>query len=265
MAISELVIEIVEPEDEGTVTWRVIPLERMTAARAMAFEEALVESVSAGGFPTVRFWMWDPSAVTIGRFQDADREVDMDLCQEKGVDVVRRMSGGGTVYHDRDREFVYSVTAPELEFPHDVVRAYAEVLGLVVGGLSILGMNPWVKDDNNVMIGDLKVSGNSQRRSAGVLQVHGTVLWDVDEATMFSLLRARPGMETGKATPSRHHPVTGVKAQCGVSLEETHTSVRKALLLGRVNNDGEWTDDEVARAEHLVRTKYATDDWNLVL
>jgi lipoate-protein ligase A len=265
MAISRPVIEVVEPEDEGTVTWRVIPLERTTAARAMALEEALVESVSGRGPPTVRFWMCEPSAVTLGRFQDATREVDLDLCSELGVDVVRRMSGGGTVYHDRDREFVYSVTAPELEFPHNVVRAYSEVLGLVMGGLSIQGIDPWVKDDNNVMVGDLKVSGASQRRSAGVLQVHGTVLWDVDEGTMFSLLRARPGMEAGKATPSRHHPVTGVKAQCGASLEDTYASVRRALLLGRVHYDGSWTDAEIARADDLVVTKYGTEDWNLVL
>ena len=231
----------------------------------MALEEALVESVSVGGPPTVRFWMWDPSAVTLGRFQDATREVDLDLCREQGVDVVRRMSGGGTVYHDRDREFVYSVTAPELEFPHDVVRVYSEVLGLVMGGLSILGMDTRVKDDNNVMVGDLKVSGASQRRSAGVLQVHGTVLWGVDEGTMFSLLRARPGMEVGKATPSHHHPVTGVNAQCVASLEQTYASIRKALLLGRVNYEGTWTENELARAEDHVRTKYGTDQWNLVL
>ena len=259
------VIEIVDLVDKDAVMWRVLPLETMTAAEAMALEESLLESVSGGGPPTIRFWCWDPTAVTLGRFQDVEQEVDLDLCRELGVDVVRRMSGGGTVYHARDREFVYSVTAPEGELPRDVVGAYSEVLGLVMGGLSMLGLSPRIKDDNNLMLGDLKVSGNSQRRSAGVLQVHGTVLLDVDEVTMFSLLRARPGVGTGKATPSKHHPVTSVRAESDASLEKVHSSIRFALLAGREHHDGTWTDEEKARAEHLVETKYGTDEWNLVL
>jgi lipoate-protein ligase A len=250
----------------GPVDWRVIPLETMTAAWAMALEEALMGTVASGGPPTVRFWRWDPSAVTIGRFQDVEQEVVLHRCQMKGIDVVRRMSGGGTTYHDTDREFVFSVTAPEGQFARDVVGAYTQVLGLVVEALGDLGIDARIKDDNNIMVGDRKVSGNSQRRGSGVLQVHGTVLWDVDEETMFSVLRARPDVDVkGRATPSKHHPVTGLSSLADITYDEAYETLFQKLLKGRTFIVTSWTEEELARAEEMVATKYGTEEWNLVL
>jgi lipoate-protein ligase A len=250
----------------ATVDWRVIPLETMTAAWAMALEEVLMERVAQGGPPTIRFWRWDPSAVTVGRFQEVEDEVVLHRCQMKGIDVVRRMSGGGTVFHDAHREFVFSLTAPEGMYPRDVVGAYTKVLGRIVAALGGLGLETRVKDDNNVMAGERKVSGNSQRRGKGALQVHGTVLWDVDEDTMFSVLRARPGRDAGsRATPSRHHPVAGVHALTGASYDQVYQAVSGALLEGRTYIVTSWTEGELTSARELVASKYGTDGWNLVL
>lgn len=247
--------------------WRFIPLETVSAPWAMALEETLVEGVATGGPPTVRFWRWDPGAVTLGRFQDVEVEVDLDACSLLGLDVVRRMSGGGTVYHDADREFVYSLTVPEHMFDKGVVGAYEAVLEKVLSGLASLGIEAWVKDDNNVMVGDAKVSGNSQRRSRGVLQVHGTVLWDIDEDAMFSVLRARPGSGTdaGRSTPSKHHPVTGLKELTGVSYEDTYEAIRISLLEGCGYVGTSWSEGELTHAEGLVEAKYGTNEWNLLL
>ena len=177
------------------------------------------------------------------------------------------MSGGGTVYHDGQREFVYGITAPEDLYPRDVVGAYEEVLGMVRSGLERLGVETWVKDDNNILSGDLKVSGNSQRRSRGVLQVHGTVLWDVDEEAMFSVLKARPGQAEGggKATPSVHHPVTGLRSLAGVPYEDAYEAVKAALMEGKSYMRTSWSEAELGHAEGLVRDKYGTHEWNYLL
>ena len=253
-------------EASTTTDWRLIPMETVSAAWAMALEEVLIESVASGGRPTIRFWRWDPSAATIGRFQDMDAEVDLEYCHLHGIDVVRRMSGGGAVFHDSDREFVFSITAPEEMFPKGVVEAYSAVLDRVVAGLAGLGLDGWVKDDNNLMVGDRKVSGNSQRRSRGVLQVHGTVLVDTDEATMFSVLKARAGQPVeGRATPSKHHPVVGLTSLCKVPFEEAYEGVSDALLSGEPWVATSWTEEELSMAEGLVSTKYGVDSWNLYL
>ena len=240
-------------------------METMNAAMAMATEEALLVSVAEGGPPTVRFWRWNPSAVTLGRFQDAELEVDLEFCQQEGIQVVRRMSGGGAVYHQSGGEFVYSITAPEQLFPRDVVGAFAEVLGAVMWGLRSLGLDPWIKDGNNLLVGDRKVSGNSQRRSLGVLQVHGTMLFEVDEGRMFTALRARPGMDTGRATPSRHHAVVGLSSLCDVAFDDAFAAVRDALLEANPYQLGSLSGAETAKAEELVTSKYSKERWNLGL
>jgi lipoate-protein ligase A len=249
-----------------TTEWRLIPLETVSAAWAMALEEVLIEGVASGGPPTLRFWRWDPSAATIGRFQDVDAEVDLEYCHLNGIDVVRRMSGGGAVFHDREGEFVYSVTAPDAMFPKGVVQAYRVVLERVIGGLEALGLEARVKDGNNLMVGDRKVSGSSQRRSRGVLQVHGTVLVHADEATMFSVLKARSGQAVeGRATPSRHHPVTGLASLSGANYLDLYDVVRRSLMAGEPAVATSWTEAELTMAEGLVAAKYGADAWNLFL
>jgi lipoate-protein ligase A len=245
--------------------WRFIPLETVSAAWAMALEETLVEGISSGDPPTIRFWSWDPSAATVGRFQDVEREIDLPFCQAGGIDVVRRMSGGGAVFHDSRCELVYSLTAPEAGLPKDVVGAYRSVLGMVREGFSDLGIETVVKGDNNIMVGDAKISGNSQRRSRGVLQVHGTVLLDVDETTMFTVLMARPGTPKGRATPSTHHPVTSVNALTDRSFDEVYDAMRRSMLRGKAYSETSWTEMELTHAEDLVANKYTTSEWNLVL
>jgi lipoate-protein ligase A len=253
-------------EDGRSTVWRLVPLETVSAAWAMALEEALVGTVEAGGPPTLRLWRCEPRAASIGRFQDVDAEVDLEYCHLQGIDVVRRMSGGGAVFHDEGRELCYSVTAPEAMFPGGVVGAYSQVLGRVIEGLSALGVEPWVKDDNNLMVGERKVSGNSQRRSRGVMQLHGTVLVAVDEEVMFSVLRARSGQPApGRATPSRHHPVVGLGSLVDLDHGMVCEAIVKALKAGRPFNSTSWTEGELTVAEDLVTTKYGTDGWNLFL
>ncbi|NIP36538.1 MAG: lipoate--protein ligase family protein [Thermoplasmata archaeon] len=249
-----------------TNEWRLIPLETVSAAWAMALEEVLIEGVASGGPPTLRFWRWDPSAATIGRFQDVDAEVDLEYCHLHGIDVVRRMSGGGAVFHDWEGEFVYSVTAPEDMFPRGVVEAYRVILERVIAGLEGMDLEAWVKDDNNLMVGDRKVSGNSQRRSRGVLQVHGTVLVHAAEETMFSVLKARAGQPVeGRATPSRHHPVAGLTSLCEANYQDLYDVVRRSLLAGEPAVATSWTEAELTAAEGLVANKYSLDTWNLFL
>src|SRR3990170_1329263 len=94
--------------------WRVIPLHVTDAFKAMAIDEAVFEFVGAKKSPpTIRFWRWQPSAVSIGYFQSAEDEVNLDACKQFGVDVVRRRTGGGAVYHDYNGEITYSVIASE--------------------------------------------------------------------------------------------------------------------------------------------------------
>jgi lipoate-protein ligase A len=92
--------------------WRLLKLETHNAYMNMAIDEAILDARINGIVPnTVRFYRWNPSAVSIGKFQNIENEVYLENCLKHGVDVVRRITGGGTVYHDVEGEITYSVVA----------------------------------------------------------------------------------------------------------------------------------------------------------
>src|SRR4030042_3700244 len=93
-------------------TWRLLPIETCHAAVNMAIDEAILNARIANQVPnTLRLYRWQPSAVSIGKNQKPENEVYLDTAKKLGVDVVRRISGGGTVYHDFEGEVTYSVIA----------------------------------------------------------------------------------------------------------------------------------------------------------
>ena len=107
----------------------------------MGLDEAILESVAAGSCPpTLRFYGWTPSAISLGYFQGIHEEVDTQACREKGVDIVRRITGGGAVFHDT--EVTYSIVIPEGHrlAPDSITDSYAILCAGIVEGLAILGV-----------------------------------------------------------------------------------------------------------------------------
>ena len=143
----------------------------------MAVDEAIAAGIAAGTSPpTIRFYTWKPCAVTIGYFQCLRDEVDREACSSKGIDVVRRRTGGGAVYHDEHGEITYSVIAPESYFSKDIRASYREICGGIIGGLGRLGIAAEFRPINDVVVNGRKISGSAQTRRQGILTQHGTVL-----------------------------------------------------------------------------------------
>ena len=93
-----------------TEEWRLLDTEPRDAFYNMALDEAIATARSKNLVPnTLRFFRWEPSAVSIGYFQSLEEEVDIPTCDKIGVDFVRRRTGGGAVYHDREGELTYSL------------------------------------------------------------------------------------------------------------------------------------------------------------
>ncbi|HII09610.1 TPA: lipoate--protein ligase family protein, partial [Candidatus Micrarchaeota archaeon] len=157
--------------------WRFIELEARNACSNMAIDQAVMEGVAKGASePTIRFYRWLPSAVTIGRFQSMMDEVDVGRCAELGVSHVRRITGGGAVYHDYAGEVTYSVIAPEAYFPNGIRESYAFICDWVVSGLLGVGIKAKFVPINDIVTDGKKISGNAQTRRGGVLLQHGTIL-----------------------------------------------------------------------------------------
>lgn len=247
--------------------WRLIPLEVHPAAVNMAIDEILLRSVSKGDSPNViRFYRWRPSAVSIGYFQSLRDEVDLDMCKRLGVDVVRRITGGGAVYHDFDGEVTYSVIAKEGSgIPRDILDSYRVICDGIVRGLEKLGLKGEFKPINDVVLGGRKVSGNAQTRRMGCILQHGTILVDLDLKAMFKVLKVGGVKISDKALKSIEERVTSIRRELGkpITLEEVYKALVEGFeeALKAKFKPSRLTPKEVEEASLLAKSKYGSMEW----
>ena len=135
-----------------------------------ALEEYLFENATDDIF---YLWQNDP-AVIVGSYQNICREVHVSALYKQGIPVLRRISGGGTVYHDRGN-VNYTLILNCCSYP-----GYDSVLEPVVRALCEIGVPAHKNRASDIAIGDLKISGSAQRSAGGKLLHHGTLLFQSD-------------------------------------------------------------------------------------
>ncbi|MDH5375567.1 MAG: lipoate--protein ligase family protein [Candidatus Bathyarchaeota archaeon] len=256
-----------------TVVWRLLKLETYNAFMNMAIDEAILRARIENLVPnTIRFYRWNPSTVSIGRFQSIENEVQLDNCRVHGVNVVRRITGGGTVYHDTEDEITHSVITnkKDLEAP-DITAVYAKIYSGLAEAFKILGVNVDfdkgdVKTCPNLMVDGRKISGSAQSHKKGAVLQHGTLLVDVDLEKMFTFLRVPWAKTRMEVVNVGKRKITSIKKELGrdTSIEEVNNALidgfQKALNIKLV--EGELTLYEGELAKKLHKEKYATDEWN---
>jgi lipoate-protein ligase A len=242
--------------------YRMIAYREFSAAMNMAIDEAIMEGIRNGtSLPTIRFYGWDPSAVSIGYFQGYHQEVDEMACQANNVDAVRRLTGGGAVYHDREGEVTYSIIGPEKNFPKDIIASYKEICTVLVEALSGIGIPASFQPINDIIADGKKISGNAQTRRGGVLLQHGTVLFDVDVDKMFTLLKVGQEKVSDKLIQSVKKRVTSVGRLSDANKSQLIAELMKAFASYRDVVAGNYTDAEIERAEELAEEKYGAMQW----
>ncbi len=244
--------------------WRLIPFQYHNAAVNMAIDEAVAEAISFNeASPTVRIYGWRPSAISIGRFQSAEDEVELEECRRRDIDLVRRRTGGGAVYHDEEGEITYSVICPERLVSKDINASYRDICHLIVNALAAIGIEAEFKPINDILVGGRKISGSAQTRRQGVFTMHGTVLFDVDPETMFSVLKVGRTKVSDKDLVSFQDRVTSVRDVSEATLEELLLAMFNAFVEGKEWFLDDLSRDEWARVEVIARDRYSSDDWNL--
>ena len=233
----------------------------------MAVDEAVLEAVSAGvQLPTLRLYGWSPSAVTIGYFQSLHEEIDAAVCKNNAVPVIRRITGGGAVYHDK--EITYSFIIPEQHglIVKDILAYYKQISQGVIEGLKEFGLNTQFVPLNDLIINEKKVSGNAQTRKQKTILQHGTVLLNVDVRKMFSLLKVSDEKIRDKLITNVEERVTSLKQQLGK--EVLFIDVQNALVKGFAQTfDAEFvistlSPEEQKRALVIEQEKYGNEQWN---
>lgn len=253
--------------------WRLLKLKTCNGYENMAIDEAVLTARIKGLVPnTLRLYRWKPSAVSIGRFQNIENEVQLGNCRKQGVDVVRRITGGGTVYHDCEDEITYSVVASKHDLgTSDIAATYAILYDGLAEAFRTLGVAADFNEGNaktcpNLTVNGKKVSGSAQTHKVGVVLQHGTLLLDIDFEKMFSLLRVPWAKSCIEVISVAKDKMTSINRELGreVAVEEATQALAKgftrALHIELV--ESEMIPYELKLAEKLQKEKYVRDEWN---
>lgn len=253
--------------------WRFLKLDVNDAFTNMALDEAITTARVSDHIPnTLRLYRWNPSAVSVGRFQDMLNEVNAEKCREHGVDVVRRITGGGTVYHDSQDEITYSVIVNEKDFgTQDVIYAYNKICNGLIQAARMLNLNASFSPGDqrncpNIAVNGKKISGSAQYHKGGVILQHGTFLLDADLQKMFTYLRAPWAKTVEEIVCVASDRITSVKRELKHDIPTE--KVADALVEGFKQalevelEEGALTDHERKLASKLRDEKYSKDTWN---
>jgi lipoate-protein ligase A len=270
--------------------WRLVHTGHQDPAWNMAVDEAILHAHSRGQVPpTVRFYGWNPPTLSIGYFQQAAKEVDLDALRAKGLGFVRRPTGGRAVLHDQ--ELTYSVIVSEAHpmMPSSVNESYrvlslgllegfrelglqAEMVSLAdeaekkkwesMGSAACFDSPSWYE----LVVEGRKVVGSAQVRQQRTILQHGSILLDLDVELLFSVLTYSSERTRERMIRLFKEKAVSIKDLCGRSI--SYQEAERAFAIGFARGLGvelvesALTPEEVAEAERLVQEKYGTDSWN---
>jgi lipoate-protein ligase A len=252
-------------------SWRFIPLEVRNGYWNMALDEAILNAIIGKKSPnTLRFYKWNPSTASIGKNQSLSAEVYMKFAKKKRFNVVRRITGGGAVFHDKNGEITYSIVCP-IKFLENfnaikVLDQFEIITQGIVAGLTNYGLSPkkGVIHCPAIFIEGKKFSGNAQARKKGYLLQHGTILLEIDPELMYSVLKAPENVSKSRMVQSVRAKCIGIKDQLMKYDELLFLDALKSGFehtLGIKLVDGNFTEYELEIAQKLVKEKYSNRDW----
>jgi lipoate-protein ligase A len=262
-------IELIQRQSERwkAYDWRLIPAVAQRPVINMALDEVLTLRVGSGQRPpTIRVWGWANPCVVIGRFQSVKNEVDEASARAQGIEIVRRISGGGAMFIEPEGAITYSIYAPEelvhgLSFP----ESYAFFDAWVVDALRSLGVDAWYQPLNDITSSGGKVGGAAQARRGGAVLHHTTVAYQMNVPLMLSVLRIGKEKLSDKGITSADKRVGPLRQQTELPRETIIQHIVETFRGKYGLAEDEIAPDELMEAEALVESRFGTQKWTYFL
>lgn len=223
----------------------------------LALEQYIFDELSSA-HSYLMLWQ-NANAIIIGKHQNTMEEINADYVKKHGIQVIRRLSGGGAVYHDMGNiNFTFVTDAGGETFD------FASFCYPVVKVLQSLGVNAEVSGRNDMTINGLKFSGNSQYIKQGRVMHHGTILFDSDLTVVSEALQVSKDKIKSKGIKSKRSLVTNVRphmaADCSVErfLEILEIRLKEQFEAKMLPVNG----SDIEKVRSLQRLVYGTWEWN---
>jgi len=277
--------------------WRLIKDSYHTGFMNMAIDEAIMIAHREGLVPpTIRFYQWSPPAVSLGYFQDLKKEIDVDVCQDMRIDIVRRPTGGKAVLHDKELTYSFIIKENHPLVNDSILETYKKISGGMIRGLSYLGItaelvplreklnsNPLLKGEKSeirhsdfksicfsvpsqyeVQVEGKKIVGSAQVRKREIVLQHGSLLIELEKDKLFSVFNF-PSAKIRKRLKIRFK---------ATSLEEI---LKKKINFSELSEilprgfeeefgvklvEGKLIEQEEKISKELLENKYSTYEWN---
>ena len=202
-------------------------------------------------------------AIIIGRNQNTIEEIDADVVAARGIHVVRRVSGGGAVYHDLGN-LNFSFMTPDV---HGRFHRYDRFLQPVLETLRALGVPAELGGRNDILVAGRKISGNAQFATPSRMFSHGTLLLDSNLDDVTAALRPKPGKVESKGVKSIRSRVANISEFLTMPLDVNEL---RELILERIFGTRDRAripsvalgDDDWAGVQKLVEDRYGNWSWN---
>jgi lipoate-protein ligase A len=223
----------------------------------LAIEEHLLRNVQLVE-PLLLFYINAPSVI-IGRNQNSIEEIDPDFVRENNIHVVRRLSGGGAVYHDLGNLNFSFITQGK----HDL-HNFEKFTRPVVAVLQSLGVEAALQGKSNIFLAGKKISGNAQYAALGRMFSHGTILFDTNLENMLRAINPRQVKIESKSVQSVRSFVTNIREHLPEAMDIAQ--LRQALLTG-IFGQGDvpmyvLSDSDWEQIREIATQRYMTWDWN---
>jgi len=277
--------------------WRLIKDSYYTGFMNMAIDEAIMIVHREGLVPpTIRFYQWSPPAVSLGYFQNLEKEIDVDACKDIGVDIVRRPTGGKAVLHDKELTYSFIIKENHSLVNDSILETYKKISGGIIRGLSYLGITAElvplrenirstpsgyevkskishsniksicfsIPSQYEVQVEGKKILGSAQVRKKEIVLQHGSLLIELEKDKLFSVFNF-------PSAQIREKLKTRFKA---TSLEEI---LKKKIDFSKLSEilsrgfetefgvkliEGKLTEQEEKISKELLENKYSTYEWN---
>ena len=195
--------------------WRLLDTGLRSAAENMALNRTLLELHQEGVSPhTVRFLQFPPSAL-IGYHQSVEQELREDYCRENGIEIQRRITGGGAIYFDETQIGWELYLDKQAAGSSDMGEIAKRICTAAANGISALGVDAVFRPRNDIEVGGRKISGTGGAFDGDSLLYQGTLLVDFDVGRMLRVLRIPAEKLTGKAIASAQERVVNLKELLG--------------------------------------------------
>lgn len=207
------------------------------------------------------FMLWqNDNAIIIGKYQNTISEINQEYIIENGIKVVRRLSGGGAVYHDLGNlNFTFIADAGDVSSLN--FKLFCEP---VIQTLATLGIKAEINGRNDMTIDGRKFSGNSQYIRNGRVMHHGTILFNSDLSILSKALKVNEEKIKSKGTKSIRSRVTNVSEYLNsqISVDEFRNILLSNVISACDSSECFLNSNDQFAIQHIKHKRYSTWDWN---